>query len=111
MTSFPVLPKLQAILTELGANIRLARLRRRLSTVQVAERAGISRPTLLNIEKGAQTVSIGSYVTVLFILGQEKDLLRVAVDDVFGRKLQDARLETGKRAPRKPKVPDASPNA
>ena len=109
MTTFPVLPKLQAILTELGANIRLARLRRRLSTVQVAERAGISRPTLLNIEKGSQTVSIGSYMMVLFVLGLEKDLLRVAVDDVFGRKLQDAGLETGKRAPRKPKVPDTSP--
>ncbi len=110
MTTFPLLPRLQAILTEVGANIRLARLRRQLSTTQVAERAGISRPTLLNIEKGAQTVSIGSYVIVLFILGQEKDLLWLAVDDVFGRKLQDAGLETGKRAPQKPKMPSVIPN-
>ena len=94
-----LLPKTQKILAELGENIRLARLRRNLSTEQVAERANISRPTLWSIEKGNPGVNMGAYIQVLFILGLEQDLLDVARDDALGRKLQDAKLKTGKRAP------------
>jgi transcriptional regulator with XRE-family HTH domain len=96
-----MLPFLARILSELGANIRAARLRRRLSTIQVAERAGITRQTLHAIEKGAPTVGMGNYAHVLMVLGLEKDLLQVAADDVLGRKLQDAELETRRRAPRR----------
>ena len=93
-------PRTEKILKEFGENIRLARLRRKLSTEQVAERANISRPTLLSIEKGSPSVSIGSYLQVLTVLGLEKDLLSVAKDDELGRKLQDAQLITKKRAPK-----------
>ena len=96
-----LLPKTRRILTEMGANIKLARLRRRLSAVQVAERANISRPTLLAIEKGSPTVSMGSYLLVLQVLGLEKDFLAVAKDDELGRKLQDARISTGERSPKR----------
>lgn len=41
-----ILPRLQQLLTQAGENIRLARLRRKLSTTRVAERAAISRNTL-----------------------------------------------------------------
>jgi len=85
----------------LGENIKLARLRRKLSTEQVSERANISRPTLLAIEKGSPTVSIGSYLLVLNVLGLEKDLQFVAKDDELGRKLQDANIRTSDRAPRR----------
>jgi transcriptional regulator with XRE-family HTH domain len=102
-----MLPSLARILAELGANIRLARLRRRLSAVQVAERAGITRQTLHAIERGAPSVGMGNYAMVLFVLGLEKDLLRVGADDVLGRKLQDIGLETPKRAPRRRKMPTA----
>jgi transcriptional regulator with XRE-family HTH domain len=95
------LPTVAKLLLELGENIRLARLRRKLSTEQVAERANISRPTLLSIEKGQPTVAIGSYAQVLFVLNLEKDLLNVATDDIFGRKLQDAGLTVKERAPKK----------
>ena len=95
-----LLPRARRILAELGENIRLARLRRKLSTEQVAERANISRPTLLSIEKGSPSVSIGSYLQVLMVLGLENDLSAVAKDDVLGRKLQDAGLITKKRAPK-----------
>ena len=97
-----LLPKAQNILTEFGENIKLARLRRKLSAMQVAERAGISRPTLASIEKGTPGVAMGAYVQVLFVLGLEKDLLKVATDDILGRKLQDAKLLVKSRAPKNP---------
>lgn len=96
-----LLPKQRKIIAELGENIKLARLRRKLSSEQVAERANISRPTLHSIEKGAASVSIGSYLQVLTVLGLEKDFLLVAKDDELGRKLQDLGLITKARAPKK----------
>jgi len=90
-----LLPPAEKILKELGENIKLARKRRRLSVMQVAERAGIARSTLQLMEKGSQGVAISAYLQVLFVLGLEKDLLLVAADDPLGRKLQDAGLLTG----------------
>lgn len=97
-----LMPKTQNILTQMGDQIRLARLRRHLTAELVAERAGISRVTLSNIEKGSPSVAIGSYAAVLHALnGMDKDLLLVAKDDELGRKLQDLELPTRRRAPRK----------
>jgi transcriptional regulator with XRE-family HTH domain len=96
-----LLPKHKKILEELGEHIKLARLRRKFSAEQVAERANISRPTLTAIEKGSESVSIGLYLQVLLVLGLEKDLLLLAKDDELGRKLQDANLSTKERAPKK----------
>ena len=96
-----ILPKTKRILEEMGENIKLARLRRKLSSEQVAERANISRPTLSAMEKGSPTVSIGSYILVLQVLGLEKDFLLLAKDDELGRKLQDAMISTGERAPKR----------
>lgn len=98
-----LLPRIQRILEELGENIRLARLRRKLSSTQVAERAGMGRTTLVKIEQGHSGVGIGQYLNVLKVLGLEKDLLLLAKDDELGRKLQDANLETNKRAPKRKK--------
>ena len=97
-----ILPQTKKILNQLGEQIRLARLRRRLSAELVAERAGISRMTLSNIEKGSPSVAIGSYAAVLHALnGMERDLLLVAKDDELGRKLQDLGLPTRCRAPKR----------
>jgi len=98
---FAMLPRLTKILEELGENIKLARLRRKLSTMQVAERAGISRSTLWQIEKGLPNVSMGYYAQVLFVLGLEKNLSTMVADDVLGRKLQDAEILVKKRAPKR----------
>ena len=96
-----ILPRTRRILDEMGENIKLARLRRKLSSEQIAERANISRPTLSAIEKGKPTVSIGSYLLVLQVLGLEKDFLLLAKDDELGRKLQDASISTKERAPKR----------
>ena len=97
-----ILPQTQEILNQMGEQLRLARLRRHLSAELVAERAGISRMTLSNIEKGSPSVAVGSYAAVLHALnGMDKDLLLVAKDDELGRKLQDLELPTRRRAPKK----------
>jgi transcriptional regulator with XRE-family HTH domain len=96
-----LLPEVSEILSEFGENLKLARLRRKLSTQQVSERANIPRSTLWRIENGSPSVAIGTYIQVLFVLGLEKDFLKVATDDILGRKLQDAKLILKERAPKK----------
>lgn len=66
----------------------------------MAERAAISRNTLLAIEQGASTMSMGAYLQVLFLLGLEKTILLLAAHDVLKRKLQDAELVVSARAPK-----------
>ena len=87
-----VFPKHQKILEQVGENIKLARKRRKLTTLQVAERAGIDRTTLYHIEKGKSSVSMAAYFNTLRVLGLQDDFLKLAADDDFGRKLQDLNL-------------------
>lgn len=56
-------------LDKLGQDIAIARKKRRISTVSMAERAFISRGTLYKVERGDPSVSMGIYATVLAILG------------------------------------------
>ncbi|HVB02789.1 MAG TPA: helix-turn-helix transcriptional regulator [Chitinophagaceae bacterium] len=85
-------PKYQKILEQVGENIKLARKRRKLTTIQVAERAGIDRSTLYEIEKGNSSVSLGAYFNTIRVLGLQDDFLKLAADDKYGRKLQDLQL-------------------
>ena len=89
-------PRHQKVLDQLGENIKLARKRRGFTTIQVSERAGLDRKTLYRIEKGDPKVTLGAYFNVLRVLGLQGDFLKLAVDDEFGRKLQDLKL-LGKR--------------
>jgi transcriptional regulator with XRE-family HTH domain len=82
----------------LGERLRLARIRRSLSTVVFAERMGVTRTTLSRLEKGDPNIALGTYLRALRILGLERDLDLLAKDDELGRKLQDLELET--RRPR-----------
>jgi transcriptional regulator with XRE-family HTH domain len=93
--------KQKNILSRLGENIKLARLRRELSVRSLAERAGIAVSTMTNIEKGSPSVSLGSYLQVLSILRLEEDILLIGNDDPIGRQIQDAGLIIKKRAPKK----------
>ena len=96
-----LLPRLRRLLTQIGTNLRLARLRRRFSAETVAQRAGISRKTLYRAEQGDPGVALGVYARVLQVLRLEQDLARLAADDELGRKLQDAELPIARRAPRR----------
>ena len=93
-------PKTQKILLSVGEQIKLARLRRKLSAALVSERAGISRATLWAIENGSPTVSFGAYVSVLCALGLGNDILLLTKDDILGRTFQDLNLLPKKRAPK-----------
>ena len=84
-----------------GEQIKLARLRRNLSVVQVAERATCSPLTVSRIEKGAPTVAIGIYLRVLYALQLDDDILFLAKDDELGRTLQDMNLPQRERASKK----------
>ena len=95
-------PALAYVLSAVGENIKLARLRRKVTTTMLAERAGISRVTLRKVENGESSVSLGVFANVLFCLGLEKDLLLLAGDDPLGRRLQDAELtHTKERVPKR----------
>ena len=94
-----ILPGTAEILSRMGEQIRLARLRRNLSVELVAERADISRATLWKVEKGDPSVAIGIYAAVLHALNNmDTDLLLVAKDDVLGRTMQDLELSVRRRA-------------
>lgn len=97
----PLMPNQQRMLQQVGEQIRYARLRRDLSSEQVAERAGISRSTLVKIEAGDEGVAFGMYFRVLIALNLKEDILLLAKDDTLGRKLQDIGLQTKARATRR----------
>ena len=97
-----LLPETEKILEQMGLQIKYARLRRKLTSELVAERAGISRATLVSIEKGSPSVAMGCYAAVLHALNyMDKDLLLIAQDDKLGRTIQDLNLATRRRATKK----------
>lgn len=87
-----LLPATAELLRQFGDRLRLARLRRRLSAKQVAERAGMAPMTLRSLERGGAGVTMGAYLAVMQVLGIEKDLDLVGSQDSVGRNLQDAQL-------------------
>ena len=96
--SSPLLPATEEHLHRFGERLRLARRRRRLSSKQVAERAGMAPMTLRSLERGGSGVTIGAYLAVMQVLGIERDLDLLGQADPLGRELQDARLPAGRIA-------------
>jgi transcriptional regulator with XRE-family HTH domain len=81
-------------LKKLGADISVARRRRDISTLLMAERAFINRNTLAKVEKGDPGVSLGIYASVLFVLGMTDRLAELAdpARDPLGQDLEIERL-------------------
>ena len=97
---------IEEILNRLGRNIRTARLRRKLSMEEVAERIGISRYVLADIEKGKPTTAIAAYLGALWVLGILRDMREVADPDrdEEGKILELAR--SPKTAPKRKTIDD-----
>ena len=71
-------PEVTASLAALGEQLALARLRRKESQKQWAGRLGVSVPTLIRLEKGDPSVSMGVYATALWLLGLSGGLAELA---------------------------------
>jgi transcriptional regulator with XRE-family HTH domain len=85
-------PKYEKMLSQVGENFKLARLRRKLTPQQVCERANIKLTTLNLIESGYEHIPLADYFKVLIILNLAEDITKLAGDDILGRKLQDIEL-------------------
>lgn len=96
-----LLPQQKRILEQMGYQIRMARVRRKLSVQLVAERAGVSRQSVWAVEKGSPSVVMGTYVKILHAIGFDKDLLKICADDPVGKFLQDERDDKYKRGERR----------
>jgi hypothetical protein len=92
-------------LRKLGRDIRDARRRRRIPAAIVAQRASISRTTLVKIEKGGPGVAMGIYATVLFVMGMSERLAEIAdsKNDPVGLQLEEENLPQRIRGARSPK--------
>ncbi len=96
----------ESIITQLGKNIRIARLRRQMRLVDLAERVGVSRYVMSDIEKGKPTTAIGSYIAALWVLNLTDDLYQIGSPDkdLEGKVLESARAP--KTAPKRQKELD-----
>ena len=100
-TKTVITPTVMNNLAELGQNIKLARLRRGYPMSLICERANISRPTLIAVEKGSPNVSMGIYAMVLNALqNNSKELAKVMREDELGRTIQDLNIITPKKGRR-----------
>lgn len=87
-------------LQQLGARVRLARLRRNLTQVELAERMGVNRLSVVNLEKGRPGISLVLVMKALSVfgyVGRIGDLL--AVDEIGeGMELATGRQRATSRA-------------
>ena len=99
----PTHPLARKRLKALGDRLRAARLRRKMSQGMLAERVGVTVPTIGKLEDGDPSTSMATMVRVLFALGLGADLDHLAAEDMLGRSLQDNELT---RAPPPTRTPD-----
>ncbi|MEY2683793.1 MAG: hypothetical protein RJA09_937 [Pseudomonadota bacterium] len=95
-------PLVLAQLRTLGENLTLARKRRRETRKAWAQRIGVTEPTLVRMEAGDPSVSVGTYATALWLVGLAQDLGRLAAPQLDLGALE-AEVQVAKaRAVRKP---------
>jgi transcriptional regulator with XRE-family HTH domain len=97
----PTHPAQRRQLLALGQRLRAARLRRRLTQAMLAERVGVTVPTIRKLEGGDPSTSLSVVLRALVVLGLAQDIDRLAEEDALGRALQDSAL----KSPRHPKAP------
>lgn len=90
----PIPSPVQRALRKLASDLRGARLRRHIPTQVMADRIMVSRTTLYRLEKGDPNVSMGTYVTALYVLGllDRIEVLADIGDDELGKQLSEEAL-------------------
>ena len=103
MSNFAIPLHVSERVAQLGQRIRVARIRRGWSVVDLASKAGINRNTLTALELGKPGTAIGVCFAVLWALGLEKSLDSLADPDgdVHGKALEAARRPSRAGKPRK----------
>lgn len=88
----------------LGARIRLARTRRRISLRKLAERAGVNHKTAASVEAGSLLTALGGYLALIWALGLERELAELLAPDrdEEGKQLELARTPKRARAKKGP---------
>ncbi len=89
----PTHPQGRRQVIALGKRLRTARLRRKMTQSMLAERVGISVPTLGKLEAGDPSTSLATMLRLLTVLGMAGDIDLLAAEDALGRSLQDSELK------------------
>ena len=94
----PTYPAAKRLAQALGQRLKGARLRRSMSQAVLAQRTGVTVPTIAKLEAGNPSTSLATLLRVLHVLGLSQHIDLLAADDEVGRALQDAQRQ---RAPRR----------
>ncbi len=100
-------PAVRALLRELGANLCIARKRRKESQRAWAGRIGVSEPTLARMEQGDPGVAFGTYATALWMMGRAQAIPELAAPALDLGALEREVREARGRAVRTPLSLDA----
>ena len=103
-------PNAHHALRSLGADLRVARLKRRIPMKEFAERVGVSERTVARLEKGDGGVGIGTLAMACMVLG-ELDRISGFLDagsDVTGLLMERERLPRRIDTRRRPEAPSGS---
>ena len=90
-------------LTQLGARLKEARLRRNWSQQQTAEKAGLSESSIKKVESGSPRITVGAYLSLLDVFGMPTALDKVlaAGSDTLGEALARSAARRRAGSPRK----------
>lgn len=106
----PTHPHARRQIKALGVRLRAARMRRRMTQEVMAERVGVSVPTIAKLESGDPSTSLATVLRILTVLGLADDIDLIGSQDTLGRELQDSALKrTNTPTPRPPQVPTSTP--
>jgi transcriptional regulator with XRE-family HTH domain len=103
----PTHPSARRAIHALGERLRAARLRRKMTQAIMAERVGVSVPTLKKLEDGDPTTSLATMARVLTVLGLAGDIDKIGAEDKLGRELQDSELAAPRPTRRRASAPAA----
>lgn len=105
----PTHPRTQRQIEALGQRLRAARMRRSMTQEVMAERVGVSIPTIAKLENGDPSTSLATVLRVLTVLGLAGDIDLMAAQDALGRELQDHALRRSNASPRPTPTAQAQP--